>query len=139
MPSPQRSSRQVGAQPSHATWFPSSHCSPTSTLPFPHTAVFGAQTSVTAFERIRAPSPSWAAMLNVFDPENPAGCGTTRPNVVVQSLRCVIGAPGTSTFVPALTVRPRVLIAFTNVTAFATSTDAVALSGLGLLIESDAT
>src|SRR5262249_21472925 len=138
MPSPQRSRRHVGAQPSHATWLPSSHCSPTSTLPLPQTAVFGAQVSVTWFDDIRAPKPSRAPRFRVLDPASPAGCDTVMWNGEVQSLRCVIGVPGTSTLVPALTVTPRGLMALTSVAAFALSIAWLAVSGFGFRTEMDA-
>src|SRR5262249_30490301 len=138
-PSPHRSRRHVGEQPSHAMWLPSSHCSPGSTLPLPQTAVFGVQVSVTWFEVIRAPRPSRAAMVRVLDPARPAGCGTVMWNAAVQSLRCLIGVPATSTLVPALTVSPRGVMALTSVAAFALSTDVLEVSGFGFRMEIDAT
>src|SRR5262245_2785696 len=139
MPSPHRSRRHVGAQPSQATWLPSSHCSPSSTLPLPQTAVFGVHLSVTWFDVIRAPRPSWAPRLKVLDPATPAGCGTTMWNAPVQSLRCVIGVPWASTVVPAFTVSPSGSIALTSARAFAWSIAALAVSGFGLMIEIHAT
>src|SRR5262249_37455979 len=138
-PSPHRSRRHVGEQPSHAMWLPSSHCSPGSTLPLPQTAVFGVQVSVTWFEVIRAPRPSRAAMVRVLDPARPAGCGPVMWTGAVRSLRCLIGVPATSTLVPALTVSPRGVMALTSVAAFALSTDVLEVSGFGFRMEIDAT
>ena len=107
--------------------------------PLPQTAVFGLQTRVTWFERMRPPSPSRAAMLSVLAADRPAGCGTVIPVVAVQWSVWVSGLPGTRTLVPAFTVSPSPLSAVSSAFAFAMSTGAVELSGPGLLREIDST
>ena len=123
------SRRQVAEQPSHGVVLPSSHSSPSSLTPLPQTAGFGSQVSVIGLLPMRCPAVSVALASTTRRAIRLGRWGTTNGRSGVQTLRAVTGTPLCRIVEPALTVGPSASSAGTSRPRFATSVASAGLSG----------